>query len=235
MKETRELIKIQKNGTKVWKVTGACDRCGGTGYYAIGVRNGQLVLSPVDHGVCFKCNGSGIGTWTEKELSPEAQAKQEADLKAEKERQAAVALAEEIDECHRQALIENKWFDQRTAEAKASDYQGEIGDKITVKIVNFKEVQYETHYEWRHMIKYIHIMKDEQGNTYVWNTEHSLGYYVEADEKHCSLIDKKGRCWNWHGIDENEEFIITGTVKEHKEYDRVKQTVLTRCKIKATN
>ena len=44
--------------------------------------------------------------------------------------------------------------------------------------------------------------------------------------------DDKGY-WEWHNVEENEEFIVTGTIKEHAEYEGVKQTVLTRCKIKA--
>lgn len=36
-----------------------CDRCGGHGYYAMGVCNGQPILSPYDGGVCYKCGGSG--------------------------------------------------------------------------------------------------------------------------------------------------------------------------------
>lgn len=76
-------------------------------------------------------------------------------------------------------------------------------------------------------------MKDASGNTYTWNTENGLGYDVETDSKHYYMMDEKGRKWEWHNVEDDEEFMITGTVKEHKEYDGVKQTVLTRCKIKA--
>ena len=50
-------------------------------------------------------------------------------------------------------------------------------------------------------------MKNEQGNVLVWKTSKSLN------------------------INEEEKFIITGTVKEFNAYDGIKQTILTRCKI----
>ena len=37
-----------------------CDRCGGRGFYAVGVHNGQLVIAQPDNGVCYKCGGSGM-------------------------------------------------------------------------------------------------------------------------------------------------------------------------------
>ncbi len=221
----KELVKIQKNGTKIWKITEKCMKCNGKGYIPY--------YAQIDDGVCFDCKGTGLVSWEEEELTPEAQAKQDAIRKAEAEKRAAEYMAKEIDRCHRQALIENKWFDKHQAEVNASKWQGEVGDKITVKIINSRSTEFETHFGYNTLHMYIHIMKDEEGNTYTWKTQNPLGYYVEADERHCSMIDKKGRCWNWYCIEDDEAFMITGTVKEHTTYNDVKQTVLTRCKIKA--
>lgn len=224
------LQKVCKNGTKVWIEEVACDRCGGQGGW-----------SGWSGWTCFKCNGTGKMLERTLEYTPEHEAELEAQRKAKAEKAAAEwkaheaeRLAKEIDDCHRRALIENKWFDQKMAEIKASEYQGEVGKKITVKIVSHRSVSYKSTYGWRTTTKHIHIMKDADGNTYTWNTENSLGYDVETDNRHhYYMTDSKGRYWDWHIIENDEEFIITGTVKEHKEYDGVKQTVLTRCKIKA--
>ena len=228
---TKYLVKVCKNGTKVWEEEVKCDRCGGQGGSEAWKYTGMT---------CYKCGGTGKMIQRTLEYTPEHEAELEAQRKAKAEKQAAEwkaqqaeRLAKEIDECHKQALIENEKFDQKQAERKASEYQGEVGKKITVKIVNSRSVSYESTYGWRTTTKYIHIMKDASGNTYTWNTENGLGYDVETDSKHYYMMDEKGRKWEWHNVEDDEEFMITGTVKEHKEYDGVKQTVLTRCKIKA--
>lgn len=238
------LVKVCKNGTKVWEEEVKCDRCGGVGIYFIAVCNNQGVPAHPDNGRCFKCGGTGRMIQRTLEYTPEHEAELEAQRKARAEKKAAEwkaqqaereaeRLAKEIDECHRRALIENKWFDQKQAEIKASEYQGEVGKKITVKIVNVRSVSYEATFGWRTTTKHIYIMKDASGNTYTWNTENYLGYDVETDGKEWYREDSKGRHYYWHIIEDDEEFMITGTVKEHKEYDGVKQTVLTRCKMKA--
>lgn len=65
MKYGRELVKVDHNGTKYWLVTDKCDRCGGCGEYIKGI----------DYGVCFKCGGTGTMQYTEKEYTPEHEAK----------------------------------------------------------------------------------------------------------------------------------------------------------------
>lgn len=54
-----------KNGKLYTKVKTSCSRCGGTGYYAIGVENGQLKLHPAYNGICLQCEGVG---YIEKEV-----------------------------------------------------------------------------------------------------------------------------------------------------------------------
>lgn len=63
-----ELLKIDRNGSKHWRGERQCDRCGGRGYYAVGVHNGELVLAYPDDGICYKCGGRGkvIETWIER-------------------------------------------------------------------------------------------------------------------------------------------------------------------------
>ena len=88
------LIKIDRNGSKHWKGMVTCDRCSGRGWFAIGVHNGQLVPSPVDNAVCYKCGGSGKveGKWVER--TPEYQAKLDA-KRAEKAAKRAAEIVEQ--------------------------------------------------------------------------------------------------------------------------------------------
>lgn len=239
---TKYLVKVCKNGTKVYEEEVKCDRCGGVGVYFVAVCNDQGVPARPDHGRCFKCGGTGRVIERTLEFTPEHEAELEAKRKARAEKKAtewkakeAERLAEEIDRCHKQALIENERFDKKQAEIKASDWQGEIKKRLTVRIVHCRSVSYETSFGWRTMTKYIHIMKDADGNVYTWNTESGLSYLVEVDPNSRSYYesDEEGRKWDYHFIEADDEpFTITGTVKEHTVYDGVKQTVLTRCKIK---
>ena len=66
-----------------------------------------------------------------------------------------------------------------------------------------KNITLEGYYGINHM----HIMEDEDGNTFVWTTA----------------------ARNW---EEESEHTIIGTVKDHRTYKNVKQTILTRCKEK---
>lgn len=92
-------------------------------------------------------------------------------------------------------------------EIKVSNYQGNIKDRITFNFVSCKCVtSFETYINYYvQTLTYIYKFTDEKGNVYIWKTQKNL---------------------------ENEKGTITGTVKEHTEYNGVKQTVLTRCKIK---
>ena len=234
----KALIKVCKNGTKVWAEEVKCDRCGGKGWDEAWAFSGLT---------CYKCNGTGKMIQRTLEYTPEHEAeleakrkaraeKKAAEWKAQAERLAAERLAEEIDECHRRALIENEQFDKKQAEIKASEYQGTVGKKLTVKIVSSKSFSYEATFGWRTTTNYIHIMKDASGNVYKWTTGNPLMYMTEVDQNSKSyyMKDEEGRKWDYHFIeDEDEAFTITGTVKEHTEYEGVKQTVLTRCKVKA--
>lgn len=235
---TKYLVKVCKNGTKVFEEEVKCDRCGGQGYAEAWRLTGLT---------CFKCNGTGKMIQRTLEYTPEHAAELEAKRQARADKKAAeweaqVAerqaklLAEEIDECHRLALIENERLDQRKAEAEHSEWKGEIKKKLTVRIVSHKTIQFEVNYGYEPTLKSIHIMKDASGNVYKWATENPLRYMVEVDPNSRSyyMSDEDGRKWDYHFIDdEDESFTITGTVKEHIEYEGVKQTVLTRCKIKA--
>lgn len=97
---------------------------------------------------------------------------------------------------------------ERKALAEKSAYYGNVGDKIDGLEVTVKNIfDYETQFG----IMYIYIMEDSNGHQFKWNT--SSGFPTN---------------------NANDEVItIKGTIKEHSEYNGIKQTVLTRCKLVA--
>ena len=218
--ERKELVKTFKNGTKVWKYTGTCSKCDGTG------RLPQYSYNA--YGVCFQCGGTGFITWKKNEYTPE----HEAELKAKRDREAKATaeriLAQIIDKAHREALRENERFDRHRAEAEASTWQGEVKKRLSVTATLTVSINWSTQYGEQFM----HLLKDAAGNVYKWTTSTPLGYYEEVTGNDYAYIEN-GKKLNWHNIEEKnaEPFTITGTVKDHEVYKGVKQTVLTRCKV----
>lgn len=82
-----------------------------------------------------------------------------------------------------------------------SEYQGEIGDKLSLIVIVEKAIPLDGYYGPSTM----HIMRDYDGNCYVWTTA--------------------AKSW-----EPNTEHEITGTIKDLRKYKGVKQTVLTRCR-----
>ena len=87
-------------------------------------------------------------------------------------------------------------------EAK-SEYVGNVGDKISIDVIDFACVHsMETSFGTYRIYKF----KDDKGNLYVWKTT--------------SFVPN---CKGVHTVE--------GIVKEHSEYRGIKETILTRCKI----
>ena len=95
-----------------------------------------------------------------------------------------------------------KAVDALSYEPSVSEYQGNIGDRLTIEITVKRAVQLNGFYGPSTM----HIMEDAAGNIFVWTTG--------------------SRTW-----EEGSTKVIKGTVKDHREYKNAKQTVLTRCTI----
>ena len=214
-----KLIKIDRNGSKHYEGMVTCDRCGGAGYYAIGILNNRPVLSPLDGGVCWKCGGKGkvLSKWIER--TPEYQAKLDAKRKAKQEAKQAEWEAKQAELDRIRKEVEEKAEAERLAEEarikaqKAiSQYVGQIGDKIdTVAIYDHSAYFTFKLGGWMEQTMYIHTFKDSAGNVLVWKTSSN------------SLPE----------LNEGDRVQIRGTVKEHSVYKDEKQTVLTRCKVNA--
>ena len=94
---------------------------------------------------------------------------------------------------------------KKEAEKKAcaeSEYVGNIGDKVEFDVVA-GDVVYSTYTDYGML--YIYKFLDANKNVYIWKSSKEL----EGD------INK-----------------IKGTIKNHEEYNGVKQTILTRCRVK---
>ena len=87
-------------------------------------------------------------------------------------------------------------------ETEVSQYQGEVGKKITFIVKEFKCISsYEGMYgEMSYLFKFV----DNNGNVFMWSTSKDLKDGIVS---------------------------ITGTVKKHAEYKGLKQTWVTRCKV----
>lgn len=93
--------------------------------------------------------------------------------------------------------------EQRKIEQQESTYQGNAGDKLSFEVtVMRKRVTFGAY----NMQTWL-LMKDNSGNVITWSASKELEDIFEGDT-----------------------IVIKGTVKTHKDYNDIKQTVLTRCK-----
>lgn len=97
---------------------------------------------------------------------------------------------------------------KKKEEAEKTKFVGTIGQKITVNAVCELITSWTNAYRaWVRLYKFT----DADGNIYTWKT--SGNFYLQDFE--------------------TDRFEITGTIKEHTEFNGVKQTELTRVKVKA--
>ena len=87
------------------------------------------------------------------------------------------------------------------AEDSSSEYVGEIGERLEITVTVTKALTLDGYYGQSIM----HIMEDGDENVYIWTTSSK-------------------------SIPEGKVVTLRGTVKDHREYRGVKQTILTRCK-----
>ena len=100
------------------------------------------------------------------------------------------------------AAYEKKQKEDKAA-ADASDHIGAVGDRLTVEVDSFKCISsWDTQYGTTFLYKFT----DKANNVYIWYASK----YIDDEELVSTVI---------------------GTVKEHSEFNNIKQTVLTRCKV----
>ena len=94
--------------------------------------------------------------------------------------------------------------EREQAEMKASEFVGEIGKRDTFNLTFTNRLVFESMYG----VNFMYFFKDENGNVFLWTTNKELE------------------------IETGDKLEVVGTIKDHKEYRDVKQTVITRCKTK---
>lgn len=106
-----------------------------------------------------------------------------------------------------------------------SEWVGEPKQRTDMELTFVREWSYERHtYRSNYYTEWFHIytLADDEGNCYVWKTTNDLDveWYDEDGKWHCDAAEPGDRV------------VLKATVKEHGEYKGIKQTVITRPKIK---
>lgn len=110
--------------------------------------------------------------------------------------------------------------EKRAIENAKVEYYGAVGDKFELTLTFDKTFGFESAYGFT----YIHLFHDDENHVFVWSS--SNGNYKVEYAKNVT----------WGGIEYVEyevghKYLIKGSIKDHREYRNVKQTVITRCKV----
>lgn len=176
MKDSRELIKIDKNGTKYIHHVYPCLKCNGSG-----------LLSWTDYanGVCFDCNGSGINEEIIKEYTPEHEAK----LKKAREKREAKARKKMLAELEdkNQEFLKNNGFDQEgnTWIILGNTYSireqlKELGCSFNYSDIGWHSPRELPEYPSIKLNASDLLIKDENGRIIGWNNERASELISEA-------------------------------------------------------
>ena len=92
-----------------------------------------------------------------------------------------------------------------------SEWVGEVGERITVPIATYRCL---TSWDTMYGTTYLYKFMDDSGNVFIWKTSAVLPDQPDSE-----------------GNGNAPQKTLKGSVKGHEEYNGVKQTELTRCKI----
>ena len=286
MATTKELIRIDKNGTKYYEGLVPCPRCGGKGGANIWQYTGWT---------CYQCNGSGVihDTWKEYTPEYEAKLKEQRVKRAEKKEKKLVAEALlKADEKRAEFLSKNGFSSEGIAyvvlgntypiknelKEKGAKFNPILGWHFDSEVEGYKlmgvdlqEVAEPNHYYtwyWKdNANELVENLKkisnseisDIKDSNYIGEINGKIenlkvklfsikGYEAPAFNGYglnwiniYSFSDKDGNVLVWktssfiEGAEENKEYIINATIKDHKVYNDVKQTILKRCKVQEIN
>ena len=110
--------------------------------------------------------------------------------------------------------------EKRMAENAKVEYYGNVGDKFELTLTFDKTFGFETMYGY----SYIHLFHDDDGHVFKWCS--SNGSYKVEYAKKCNLGGIE-----YVEYEVGHKYLIKGSIKDHREYRNVKQTVITRCKV----
>ena len=97
-------------------------------------------------------------------------------------------------------------------EAAASNFVGEVGERIVIDSID--KIEAITSWENQYGVTTRYKIADKSGNIYMWDSSTGICLGQQLDGTFRNVLS------------------ITGTVKKHDEFREVKQTWLTRCKVK---
>ena len=92
--------------------------------------------------------------------------------------------------------------------SKSSNYVGNVGEKLDIEVDFLKTNKFESFYGTSFKLTYLHTFMDKYGNMIVWRTGKEESFEI------------------------GKSYILSGKIKEHKEYKGIKQTVILRAKYK---
>lgn len=156
--------KIDRNGTKYYRVNRRCPKCGGMGSIPQYYFNG---------GVCWTCGGWGHVEETVKVYTPEYEAKL-AERRAKKEAEREAKLRAEAAERKAKYDAIVKAAEERKA---LSNYVGEVGKREFFTVTFEKKFEFETIYG----IMFVRKFRDENDNVLVWKS--STDFKAEEGSK----------------------------------------------------
>ncbi len=105
---------------------------------------------------------------------------------------------------HIEKEIEKEKRETAKKQELISDYVGEIGQKIQTELTYINHFNYDTQWGLTSIYKFM----DNNGNIFIWKTSN-----------------------NFIKVEQGNIYKIKGRIKDHSEYNGVKQTILTRCKL----
>ena len=115
-------------------------------------------------------------------------------------------------------MVAKKIAEEERAKANAEvEYYGAVGDKFELTLTFDKSFGFEGAYGFT----YIHLFHDDENHVFAWSS--SNGTY----QCWCKTNGKDG----FLEYEVGKKYILKGTIKAHKEYRNVKQTIITRCKV----
>lgn len=118
----------------------------------------------------------------------------------------------------------HRWCDE-LPDTRFSSYQGEVGERLKDLEVMCTRRSYFTN-TWGEVT--IYTFADDWGNEYVWFASRRA---KEKLERKVTRNNGLKTTVEYREVVEGSKLTLQGTVKEHKEFRNVKQTVLTRCKV----
>ena len=107
------------------------------------------------------------------------------------------------------ADIEERKAAALPAKENKSVHVGNVGDRIAIRATLTHRASWENNFiSWHPTSTYLHSFEDKDGNVYVWKTSNGLPR-----------------------VEIGDTVTVRGTIKAHGEYNEVKQTELTRCRV----